>query len=300
MTQRVQALPVRAVQTKPAGQPVWIQPLITILTYLALVIFAIGFLAPFIFAIANSFKTAPQIAQDPQSLSPNPFTLESYEKLSSQNANVPLWTLNTVIFAAAVTAGRVFFDSLAGYALARLKFRGQRIIFLGILATMMIPGVVLLIPKFIILKQLQLLATYQGGILPIIVDAFGIFLMKQFFESVPTEVEEAARVDGAGPFTIFWRVVLPMAVPAVTALTILSFQSTWNELQHFLIAIGPSARNLWTLTLGLAGLRGAGVGQTLDFGLFLAGSLLMTLPMALIFIFFIRRYLFNMWGQINK
>lgn len=290
MTQRVQALPAAAVQAKRPGRPVWIQSLITLLSYIVLVLFAIGFLAPFFFAIANSFKTAPQIAQAPQSLIPNPFTLENYAKLSSQNANIGLWTLNTVIFAGIVTVGRVFLDSLAGYALARLRFPGRKILFLGILATMMIPGVVLLIPKFIILKQLSLLATYPGGILPIVVDAFGIFLMKQFFESIPTEVEEAARIDGAGPFTIFWRVVLPMAVPAVTALTILSFQSTWNELQHFLIAIGPSARNLWTLTLGLASLRGAGVGQTLDFGLFLAGSLLMTLPMALIFIFFQRYF----------
>lgn len=290
MTQRAETISAPVVQAGPAGRPAWARSLVTVLSYIVLVLFAIGFLAPFIFAISNSFKPAPEIAQSPERLIPRTFTLENYQKLASQNANVPLWTLNSLIFALSITLGRVFLDSLAGYALARLNFRGRRIIFLGILATMMIPGVVLLIPKFIILKQLNLLATYQGAILPLIADAFGIFLMKQFFESIPTEVEEAARIDGAGAFTTFWRVILPMAVPALTALTILSFQGTWNELQHFLVAIGPSARNLWPLTLGLATLRGAGVGQTLDFGLFLAGSILMTLPMALIFIFFQRYF----------
>src|SRR5690606_5021646 len=104
------------------------------------------------------------------------------------------------------------------------------------------------------------------------------------------EVEEAARMDGATPFQIFWQVALPMATAPLIALAILAFQGTWNELQHFLIALGPTARDLWPLTLGLATLRGAGVGQQLDFGLFLAGSLLMTLPMALVFIVFQRYF----------
>ncbi|MCK6581443.1 MAG: carbohydrate ABC transporter permease, partial [Anaerolineae bacterium] len=175
----------------------------TFLRYVVLFAFAILFLAPFIFAIANSFKTAPQIAANPLSLIPDPFTLQNYEKLTRPPANVPLWTLNSVIFAGAVTIFRVFLASLAGYALARMNFPGRNFIFLAVLATMMIPGVVLLIPRFIILKQLGLLASYPGGILPIVVDAFGIFLMKQFFESIPTEVEEAARIDGATPFQIF-------------------------------------------------------------------------------------------------
>jgi multiple sugar transport system permease protein len=213
-----------------------------------------------------------------------------YRKLNEGAANVPLWTVNSFIFAGVVTLARVFLCSLAGYALARVNFPGRGFIFLAVLATMMIPGVVLLIPKFIILKQLGLLATYPGGILPIVVDAFGIFLMKQFFEPIPGEVEEAARIDGATPFQIYWRVALPMATAPLIALSILAFQGTWNELQHFLIALGPTARDLWPLTLGLATLRGAGVGQQLDFGLFLAGSILMTLPMAIIFIIFQRYF----------
>mgnify|MGYP000380223314 FL=1 len=289
MARQAQAIHVPV--TRPAGAaPAWLVSLTNILRYIVLFAFALVFLAPFIFAIANSFKTAPQIAQDALNLIPNPFTLANYIKLTQGAANVPLWTLNSILFAGVVTAARVLLCALAGYALARINFPGRNIIFLAVLATMMIPGVVLLIPRFIILKQLGLLATYPGGILPILVDAFGIFLMKQFFESLPGEVEEAARIDGATPLQIFWRVALPMAAAPLIALAILAFQGTWNELQHFLVALGPTARDLWPLTLGLATLRGAGVGQQLDFGLFLAGSILMTLPMAIIFILFQRYF----------
>ncbi len=272
------------------ARPTWLQAVLVVLSYALLIGFALAMILPFIYAISNSFKTAPEIAQQAARLIPETFTLEHYQKLTQGQANIPLWTLNSLIFSVIVTLGRLFFDSLAGYALARLRFPGRQVVFLGILSTMMIPGVVLLIPKFIILKQLDLLASYQGAILPLLVDAFGIFLMKQFFESVPGEIEEAARIDGANPFRIFWNIVLPMATPALTALTIFSFQGTWNEMQHWLIALGPTARDKWPLTLGLATLRGAAVGQTLDFGLFLAGSLLMTLPMAVIFAVFQRYF----------
>ncbi len=290
MAQRAERLAARPIPKTTFGRPVWLQAVITIASYLILILFAIGFLAPFIFAISNSFKTAPEIAQAPTRLIPQVFTSENYQKLSSQNANVPLWTMNSFIYAVAVTIGRLFIDSLAGYSLARLRFPGRNLIFLIIIGTMMIPAIVLMVPKFIILKQMNLLGTYPGGILPLVADAFGIFLMKQFFESIPSEIEEAARIDGASPFQIFRHVTLPMATPALTVLTITAFQGTWNELLNFLIAIGPSARNLWPLTLGLGILKGGGVGQQLDFGLFLAGSLIMTLPMAIIFIIFQRYF----------
>jgi multiple sugar transport system permease protein len=288
MAQQAQTLSTPVAQV--GGAPMWVRSLLNLLRYIILFGFAILFLAPFIFAIANSFKTPPDIAANPLTLIPDPFTLENYRKLTQGAANVPLWTVNSFLFAGIVTVARVLLCAMAGYALARVNFPGRNIIFLAVLATMMIPGVVLLIPRFIILKQLGLLATYPGGILPILVDGFAIFLMKQFFESIPGEVEEAARIDGATPFQIFSRVALPMATAPVIALSILAFQGTWNELQHFLIALGPTARELWPLTLGLATLRGAGVGQQLDFGLFLAGSILMTLPMAIIFIVFQRYF----------
>ncbi len=153
---------------------------------------------------------------------------------------------------------------------------------------MMVPPIVLLIPRFIILKQLSMLNTYQGLIVPLAVDAFGIFLMKQFFESIPGEIEEAALVDGANRFVLFWRVVLPMATPALTALAIFSFQGTWNDFLMPLIILSGN-QDLWTLPLGLSFLRGA-YGETLRWHAFLAGSVITTLPLALIFFYFQRYF----------
>ena len=146
----------------------------------------------------------------------------------------------------------------------------------------------MIIPRFIMLKQLGMLNTYQGVIIPLMADAFGIFLMKQFFESIPGEIEEAAMVDGASRFTIFFRIVLPMATPALTALAIFSFQGMWNNFMDVLVIVQGN-RDLWTLPLGLAFLRGQS-GETLDWTVFLAGSVLTTLPLAVIFFMFQRYF----------
>jgi multiple sugar transport system permease protein len=156
------------------------------------------------------------------------------------------------------------------------------------LGTMMIPGIVLIIPRFIILRQLGLINTYAGVIVTLSVDAFGIFLMKQFFESIPEELEEAAQVDGASRLVIFFRVVLPMATPALTALTIFSFQGTWNNFMDVLI-INNGAPDLYNLPLGMALLKGQ-FGNTLIWNLFLAGAVLTTLPLALVFFVFQRYF----------
>lgn len=282
------------------------------LGWTVLILFAALEIFPFVFTVANSFKCLPAVQTYPRSIIPvppldvsceteegrplpanevsnsatfNP-TLDGYREIA--DANLPRWLYNTTIFAVAITIARLAFDSLAGYALARLKFPGNRVIFFTILGTMMVPAIVLLIPRFIILKQFSMLNTYQGLIVPLAVDAFGIFLMKQFFESIPNEIEEAAMVDGANRFTMFFRVVLPMATPALTALAIFSFQGAWNDfLMPLLILSGNN--KLWTLTLGLSYLRGA-YGETLRWHAFLAGSVLTTLPLALIFFYFQRYF----------
>jgi multiple sugar transport system permease protein len=198
------------------------------------------------------------------------------------------WFWNSIIYAVSITVLRVLFDSLAGYALARLKFAGKRVMFYIILSTLMIPGIVLLIPRFIILQQLGLLGTFQGVILVLGADAFGVFLMKQFFEAIPEEIEEAAMVDGAGRLRMFFQIVLPMATPALTALTIFSFQGTWNNFMDVLIIIGKE-QDLWNLPLGLSQLRGQ-FGDTLEWNTFLAGAVFTTLPMAVLFFFFQRYF----------
>jgi multiple sugar transport system permease protein len=187
-----------------------------------------------------------------------------------------------------VTAGRVFFDSLAGYALARLRFRGREAVFTALLAVLAVPGVILLIPKFLVLNQLGMYDTYPGLVVPLLVDAAGVFIMKQFFESIPVSVEEAARIDGASTFRIFWSVVLPMARPALITITILSFQGSWNELAHFIVA--SQDPDLATLTKGVASLVSGQLGSGKQYPISLAAALIMTIPVALVFIFFSRYF----------
>jgi multiple sugar transport system permease protein len=248
---------------------------------------ALSFLYPFILAIATSFKTLPEINQNPVSPIPQTFTLEGYQRMF--DLNVGRWAFNSFAIAAIVTLTNVLFAALAGYALSRIRFPGSQAVFLGILGTMMIPGIVMLIPMFIILKWFGMIDSYSGLIVPKMVTAFGIFLMAQFFEAVPVEIEEAARMDGAGRFRTFFQVVLPLARPAIVALIIFSFQGNWNEFMHPLIVITTN-QDLYTLPLGLALLRG-GLGQNLQWNALMAGSMLTTLPMALIFLFFQRYFI---------
>jgi multiple sugar transport system permease protein len=258
-----------------------------VLSYALLFLIALTFLYPFVLAIATSFKTLPEIAQNPVSPIPQTFTLEGYQRMFA--LNVGRWAFNSFFIAAVVTLTNVLFAALAGYALSRIKFPGSRAVFLGILGTMMIPAIVMLIPMFIILKTFGMIDTYSGLIVPKMVTAFGIFLMAQFFEAVPLEIEEAARMDGANRFRTFFQVVLPLARPAVVALIIFSFQGNWNEFMHPLIVITTN-QDLYTLPLGLALLRG-GLGQNLQWNALMAGSMLTTLPMALIFLFFQRYFI---------
>lgn len=286
--------------------------LIPIVGYTVLIIAALTQIVPFVLTVANSFKCLPAVNSAPAALIPlppfgvdcqtpegqtrsatetttaltfNP-SLEGYEQVFQQQLG--MWLVNSVIYSVAVLVLRLVFDSLAGYALARIKFPGNRAFFVAMLGTMMIPAIVLLIPRFIILRQLGMINTYWGVIIPLMVDAFGIFLMKQFFETIPNEIEEAAQVDGANRFMMFFRVILPMATPALTALAIFSFQGMWNAFLDPLIVVGGK-QELWNLPLGLSALRGQS-GEALIWNEFLAGSVVTTLPMAVIFFAFQRYF----------
>lgn len=257
------------------------------LSYLLLFALALVFLYPFLLALTTSFKPLPEINQRPVALIPQEWTFAGYQLMLSQN--VGRWALNSALVALVVTVTNVIFAGMAGYAIARIKFPGANIVFLLILGTMMIPGIVQLIPMFLVLKTFGMLNAYSGLIVPKMVTQFGVFLMKQFFEALPIEIEEAARMDGANRFTTFFQVALPLARPAVVALIIFSFQGSWNDFMHPLIVITTN-QDLYTLPLGLALLRG-GFGQNLQWNALLAGSILTTVPMALIFIFFQRYFI---------
>jgi multiple sugar transport system permease protein len=254
-----------------------------------LVVFALIFLYPFVIQIASSFKSEADAANDPLSPIPHPFTIaNSFAKLFNGTTDFPLWTFNSVVVTLLVTGGRLLLDSLAGYALARLRFPGRGALFAAVLAVMAVPGVVLMIPKFLVLNQLGIYDTYGAMILPLLADASGVFIMKQFFETIPTEVEEAARIDGAGTFRTYWSVVLPMARPAVITLTIISFQGSWNEFTNMLIAV--QSPNLYTLPRGLADLVSGSLGAGTQYPLKLSAALLATVPVAIVFIVFQRYF----------
>ncbi|WP_406036786.1 carbohydrate ABC transporter permease [Micromonospora sp. NBC_00898] len=257
------------------------------LGYAVLIFFGLVFLYPFVIQIGNSFKTEPDAAANPLSPVPDPLSLAGFERIFA-GTSFPLWLGNSLLVTVLVTLARVFFDSLAGYALARLRFRGRAGLFAAIIAVMAVPGVVLLIPKFLVLNQLGLYDSYAGLVVPLLADAAGVFIMKQFFESIPVSVEEAARIDGAGTFRTFWSVVLPMAKPALITLTILSFQSSWNEFPHSLVAVQDPS--LFTLPRGLADLVSGSLGKGTQYPLKLGAALLATIPVAVLFVIFQRYF----------
>ncbi len=254
--------------------------------YAALLVFALVYVYPFVVQLSTSFKTDADAVGNPLALLPDPVTRAAFGRIAQ--TDFPLWFTNSVVVTVLVTLGRVFFNSLAGYALARLRFAGRDAVFTAILAVLAVPGIVLLIPKFLVLNYLGIYNTYPALFVPLLVDAAGVFIMKQFFESIPPSVEEAARLDGAGTFRTFWSVVLPMARPALITLTILSFQGSWNELSHFIIATNDP--KLYTLTRGVAGLTSGGLGSGNQYPVTMAAALLMTIPTALVFILFQRHF----------
>ena len=263
------------------------------LGYAVLIFFALVFIFPFILSLASSFKTLPDIQANPVQIIADPeyggWTLDGIRGLNTQNVRLPRWTVNSTIVTVVATLGRVFLSALAGYALAKMSFPGRQILFGLIIVLLAVPGVVLLIPKFLILKQLGLLNSYWALILPLVFDAFAIFLMKQFFEQLPDELIEAAAIDGASAWQTFWRVMLPLAAPGLIALTILTVQGTWNEFLNPLIAV-PAAPELATLPLGLANVRAA-FGEAQPWNTILAGSLITTIPIAIVFFVFQRYFI---------
>jgi multiple sugar transport system permease protein len=255
-----------------------------IVAYVVLIGVALAMFVPFIFSLTTSFKTIPE-SNEPLSFPglfwPETFTLDAYRKVF--DSDIELWFFNSAFVATLWVIGRAFTSATAGYAFARMQFPGKNIVFLMILSTIMIPGMVTIVPKFIILKELGLINTYGALTLPFLADAFGIFLMKQFFESIPGELEEAARVDGASRYRMFWQIILPISMPALTALAIFSFQGSWNAFLEPLIFINNA--DLYTLPLGLAFFRKTFVTE---WPTLMAIAVITTVPIAIFYVIFQR------------
>jgi multiple sugar transport system permease protein len=253
--------------------------------YLTLIVVAFLYIYPFLIELGTAFKTETGAVNSAVNPIPHNWVVTGFTSLTQFSGGYfPLWALNSVVVAVFVTAGRVLFDSMAGYALARLRFRGRGGVFAAIIAVMAVPGIVLLIPKFLVIRTLGLYDNYGGLIIPLLADAAGIFIMKQFFESIPPSIEEAAHIDGAGTFRTFWSVVLPMARPALIALTILSFQGSWNDFADILIT--HQSQSLDTLPTGIGRLVSGALGAATQYPLRMAAALIMTIPVAILFFVF--------------
>jgi len=248
------------------------------LVYLALYAVSFIIVVPLLWMFLTSFKTDFDAISSPANPIPNPFTIDAYVTLAGGSQPILTWFLNSMIAATAQTLIILVTASAAAYALARLEFVGKRIVFGVIIATLLVPGVIFLIPNYLIVQNFGWLDTLWAVILPGSAGAFGVFFLRQFFISLPAEIEEAARVDGAGDLRIFVQIVLPLARPALATLAVLSFLGNWNDF-IWPIYVLLSPENL-TLQPGLSVLQGT---YSTHFGIVMAGAVIASVPVLILF-----------------
>jgi len=256
------------------------------LLYAALAVYAFITFIPFTWALSASFKSLPEISAGGADFIPKAFTLENYKTIFLQEPLFGRWLANSVMVAVTVTLFNLLFNSMAGYALARIKFPGNRLLFVLVLTVLVIPGQITLLPKFLILKSFGWLNSYQGLIAPALVNATFIFMMRQFFLNFPKELEEAAALDGLNRFETFFQVVMPLAKPALAAQTIFIFMGSWNEFLLPLVVM--SNPEMFTLPLGLNAFKGQYVTY---WNYIMAASMIFTLPALAIYAFFNRYFI---------
>lgn len=256
------------------------------LSYVALALVTFLMIFPLIIVVIVSFTPNAVTQTWPPKIIPSAWTLDNYTSLF-QRLPIGRELLNTIVFAGAVTIISVFFDSLAAYGLSRVDFKGRGILLAVLIATMMIPAMALLIPVYKLLGSMGLINSYLGIIIPRMADVGGIFLLRQFFISIPRDLDNAARIDGAGEFRIFAQIILPNAVPAILTVGMFNFMGNWNDLLWPLIMTSkPETR---TITAGLAMLTGHGSSVT-PYGVVMAGALISALPLLIVFFFVQKRF----------
>ncbi len=242
------------------------------------IVLGLAILLPIIWMLFTAFKPEADVVQYPPSLFPRAFTLQHFADIWNAIPFARLY-LNTIVFAGGVTVFSLLFDSMTGYALARLEFRGKNVVFVVIMILLMVPFQVTLIPLYDLLGSLGLAGTLPGMIVPRMTNAFGIFFMRQFYLSLPRDLEEAARVDGASEWRIFSRIITPLAKPALLTLGLFHFQYNWNDLLWPLIMSKDIESS--TLPAGLSMFVGQHV---VEYGLLMAGSVLALMPVVIFFL----------------
>jgi len=240
---------------------------------------------PYIYMIISSLKRQDQIYQIPLSLIPHPATLFSYRQLFNE-FSFPRWFINSAVVATGTTLGALLICSLGGFALAKYEFRGKRIIFLLMIATLTLPFQVLLVPLFKEMVAFGWINTYLALIVPFVGNAFGVFLLRQYMLAVPAALLEAARIDGASEWTLYWRIALPLVRPGLAVVAILFFTNSWNDFLWPLVA--SSSDDMYLLNIGIATMSGA---YHIEYGTIMAASVLATLPIAAVFLFMQRQFI---------
>jgi multiple sugar transport system permease protein len=251
--------------------------------YLLLILGILLMVGPFLWMLLGSLKTQGEFLASPPTFLPAAATADNYERLFTQ-LDFPRFFFNSSLVAIFVTIGNVLFCPMLGYALAKLQWRGKRLVMALVLATLMVPAGITLIPNFVLMANLGLVNTYPGLILPFLVGPFGVFLTRQFMYGIPDELLEAARIDGANEWRTFWQVVIPLTIPVLATLGILTFLASWNSFIYPLVM--AQEPEMYTLPVALATFA-TGDHQS-DHGMLMAGSVVLVVPVLTIFILFQR------------
>lgn len=270
----------------PAVRLRWQKPVSTLMSHLVLIAVSILFVFPFYWMVITSLKENTQVFTYPVEWWPDPIRWENYPNaINYRNFPFFLYLGNSTYFAMTVMMGTVISCAAVGYGFARLRFPGRNFLFILTVATLMIPGIVTFIPTFILFKNLGMMGTYAPLIVPAFFgNAFFIFMMRQFFQGLPVELVDAARVDGAGEWRIFWQIMLPLVRPALLVMAVFTFLWTWHDFFGPLVYLSDQSQ--YPLSLGLFAFRAQ---RTTEWSLMMAASTLVTLPLIVIF-FFAQRY----------
>ena len=256
----------------------------------ALLALAVLWLSPIAWVVVTSLKQAPDIIRLPPEWIPWPPTGAHYHEVllgSSRTARIGRAFVNSLVVATGSVVVVLATSAMAAYPLARLRFPGRDLLFALLVGSLMIPNAVLLVPQYVLTQRLGWLSTYQGLIVPeaAMIFAFGVFLLRQFFVTMPRELEDAALIDGAGPWQVFWRIIIPLSQPVLAALAIFAFRSAWNDFLWPLIAVNKP--EMFPLPVALALLRSAYSSES--YGPIMAGAALSALPLLVVFVVANRR-----------
>lgn len=249
-----------------------------VLLYIVLILIAVIMVVPFLWMLSTSLKTQYDAVKISPVWIPDPPQWENYVKLFTEQPMFQ-FMLNTIKIVFFVVLGQLFFSSLAAYSFARISFKGRNVVFFFYIATLMVPGQVTMIPTYLMFAKAGLTDNHLALILPAFFSAFGVFLLRQFFMSLPRELEEAAEIDGCNPFMTYWRIMLPLVVPAMLTLGVFTLMNTWNDYMGPLIYL--SSPEKYTMTLGIAYFKGV---YTTQWNLVMAGSIVSVVPILIAYL----------------